>query len=76
MTQQKKEYTVREASAITGLCRALVSRLCQRGKIGVRHDFPLVGSHYYTLSADDICFLLERKNNPPKNARKKITPPR
>lgn len=68
---QHKSYTVKEAAVMTGLSRALVSRLCQRGIIGEKHDFPLIGSHYYTLSTDDVCKLIERKTNPPKNARKK-----
>lgn len=69
---QEKSYTVKEACELTGLSRALVSRLCSRGLIGEKQEFPLLGSHYYVLSSSDICFLVERKSNPPKNARKNL----
>ena len=73
MTTKKPDNTVsvREASEKTGLSRAIVSRLCQRGIIGKRIDFPEFSQHCYRISPDDLATLADRKKDWQKKLSKK-----
>ena len=59
--KQTKTYSIVEAMRLTGYCRALVSRLCNRGEIGTRHQFPGSDYHIFRLSKKDISTLKARK---------------
>ena len=71
MTTQKT-YSVREAADKIGLSRAIVSRLCQRGLIGTRYEFPEFSQHVYRLDDSDLNTLRDRKNDWQKKLRKKL----
>ena len=60
---QEKTYSVLEAAKKLELSRAIVSRLCQRGLVGKRYDFPEFSQHVYRLTEDDLEVLRARKND-------------
>ena len=70
MSKSTKTYSVKQATEIVGLSRALISRLCQRGEIGTRLDLPEIGQFCYRLSAADLRFLKTRKKTFQKNNNK------
>lgn len=67
----EKTYSVREAASEVMLSRAIVSRLCQRGLIGTKYEFPEFSQHVYRLSDEDLAFLRERRDEWKKKLRKK-----
>ncbi len=67
----EKTYSVKEAANEVELSRAIVSRLCQRGLIGTKYEFPDALQHVYRLNEDDLNMLRERKNEWQKKLAKK-----
>lgn len=67
----EKTYSVYEASKLVDCSRAIVSRLCQRGLIGTRYDFPGDSGHIYRLNDADIAVLQQRKNDWESRLQKK-----
>lgn len=61
MASKTKTYSVIEAVRLTGYSRAMVSRLCQNGVVGTRHQFPDSEYHIFRLSKKDISTLKARK---------------
>ncbi len=72
MAKKAKTYSVIEAARATGFCRALVSRLCRRGEIGVRCTFPDTDYHIFRLSQKDILTLKARKKQGLQKTDKKV----
>ncbi len=68
---KEKTYSVREAADKLDLSRAIVSRLCQRGIVGKRHEIPEFQQHVYRLDDSDLVILLDRKNEWEKKLAKK-----
>jgi hypothetical protein len=62
-TKQKPQYpiSVQAAADLTGYSRAWISRLCQHGKIGTRHEMLSSGRHYYSLDQQAVAWLISRK---------------
>jgi len=67
----EKTFSVKEAVDKIGLCRAIVSRLCQRGIVGTRYEFPGIDQFVYRLSSDDLETLKERKKDWENKIQKK-----
>jgi predicted transcriptional regulator len=67
----EKTYSVKEAANEVRLSRAIVSRLCQRGLIGKKYEFPDALQHVYRLNDEDLKTLRDRKNEWQKKLRKK-----
>lgn len=67
----EKTYSVKEAASEVRLSRAIVSRLCQRGLIGTKYEFPEFSQHVYRLSDEDLEFLRERKRDWQEKLEKK-----
>jgi len=57
-----KTFSVKEASDLLGLSRAIVSRLCSRGLVGTRHESVEFQQHYYRLTAEDLKTLESRRD--------------
>jgi DNA-binding PadR family transcriptional regulator len=70
MTEQKT-YSVKEAANEVRLSRAIVSRLCQRGLIGTKYEFPEFSQHVYRLTDEDLETLRDRKKDWQKKLEKK-----
>lgn len=68
---EEKTYSVRDAAEKLELSRAIVSRLCQRGLVGKRYDFPEFSQHVYRLTDADLVVLRDRKNEWEEKLRKK-----
>lgn len=60
-TKQSEMLSVKQAADRVGLSRAIVSRFCQRGYIGIRKTVEAIGTHFYLLSEQDIAWLEDRK---------------
>lgn len=67
----EKTYSVKEAANQVRLSRAIVSRLCQRGLIGTKYEFPDAQQHVYRLNDDDLQTLRDRKSEWQKKLKKK-----
>lgn len=67
----EKTYSVKEAANEVRLSRAIVSRLCQRGLIGKKYEFPEFSQHVYRLTEEDLDTLRERKKDWQKKLQKK-----
>ncbi len=67
----EKTYSVKEAANEVRLSRAIVSRLCQRGLIGKKYEFPEFSQHVYRLTDEDLDTLRERKKDWQKKLQKK-----
>lgn len=67
----EKTYSVKEAAEEVELSRAIVSRLCQRGIVGTKYEFPDVMQYIYRLNEDDLNMLRERKSEWQKKLAKK-----
>jgi hypothetical protein len=68
---EEKTYSVKEAANEVRLSRAIVSRLCQRGLIGKKYEFPEFSQHVYRLTNEDLETLRERKRDWQKKLQKK-----
>jgi hypothetical protein len=68
---EEKTYSVKEAANEVRLSRAIVSRLCQRGLIGKKYEFPEFSQHVYRLTDEDLETLRERKRDWQKKLQKK-----
>lgn len=67
----EKTYSVKEAANEVRLSRAIVSRLCQRGLIGKKYEFPEFSQHVYRLTDEDLDTLRERRKDWQKKLQKK-----
>ena len=67
MATKQKTYSIVQAMRVTGYSRAMISRLCQRGVVGTRHQFGVSDYHMYSLSAQDIAQLKARKKQTLRN---------
>jgi len=61
MAKKETTYSVAQSALLTGYCRAMVSRLCQRGIVGRKIEIPESGQHIFRLSKKDIVTLKARK---------------
>ena len=68
---KQKTISVKEAADRIGLSRAIVSRLCQRGIVGTRVEFPEFRQHVYRLTEADVQTLKERKKEWSEKVSKK-----
>lgn len=57
-----KTFSVKEAVDLLGISRALVSRLCNNGVVGTRHESIEFQTHYYRLTEADLKILETRRD--------------